>query len=277
MLKARVITALCLLVGFLSALFFLSSWAWLALAVVIAAVGAWEWGGMMAWTGAVRGIFPVVVGGAVAALGILTGLDLDTPARHPALLGIYLAGGVFWMVCVPLWLSRKWRIQGSAWGGWVGLLVLVPASLVLAHARQISPWFLLACMAAVWLADIGAYFVGRAWGRRKLAPTISPGKSWEGAAGGALSVLVYGLFLLAKQGEWVTGMAGYGLAALALLVFVAVSIEGDLFESLLKRQAGIKDSGRILPGHGGVLDRIDSLTSTLPFVGLAILYHFMGY
>ena len=127
----------------------------------------------------------------------------------------------------------------------------------------------------VWVADIAAYFVGRAIGRRKLAPGISPGKSWEGALGAVAFVLVYG-FVVAL------GWPALGLPraadpssvlgfAAALMLITAVGIVGDLFESLAKRQAGVKDSGNLLPGHGGVLDRIDSLTSTLPLVSLAWL------
>lgn len=274
MLKARVITALCLLTAFLSALFYLPPLGWLALAVLVSGIAAWEWGGLVGWSGGLRSTFPLLVGGVVAIVGVVTGLDGDGGvAAHPLLKWIYLAGAAFWVIGVPAWLSRKWRIQGVAAAVVTGLLVLVPASLVLAHARQVSPWFLLACMAAVWLADIAAYFVGRAFGRHKLAPAISPGKSWEGAIGGAVAVAAYGLGLLLSTGVLALGGAGLALAALGLLAFAAVSVEGDLFESLLKRQAGIKDSGHILPGHGGVLDRIDSLTSTLPFVGLVVLQH----
>jgi len=272
MLKLRVVTALCLLAVFLSALFFFPPLAWLALAVAVAGVGAWEWGGLVGWSGSLRSAYPLLAGSLVAILGVVTGLDLGVVASHPALTAVYLAAAAFWLLCVPAWLSRKWRIQGPMLGAVTGLLVLVPAALALAHARQVSPVFLLACMSAVWLADIAAYFVGRAIGRHKLAPAISPGKSWEGAVGGALVVTLYGLGLLLARGGLAIG--GVGAAAAALLAFTAVSVEGDLFESMLKRQAGLKDSGDILPGHGGVLDRIDSLTSTLPLVGLAVLYHF---
>jgi phosphatidate cytidylyltransferase len=121
----------------------------------------------------------------------------------------------------------------------------------------------------VWLADIAAYFFGRTFGKRKLAPSISPGKTWEGAIGGGVAVVVYG-FMLAPQLPGKLS-ANYGLLLLVLIVLVAISIIGDLFESLLKRQAGLKDSSNVLPGHGGVLDRIDSLTSTLPLVALTWL------
>lgn len=274
MLKARVLTALCLLAAFLSALFFLPPLGWLALAVLVAGLAAWEWGGLMGWSSALRSTYPVAVGLLVAGIGVLAGLDLAPVARHPLLGIIYLAGGLFWVLLAPLWLSRKWRVQGLPAALATGVIVLVPASLALAHARQVSPAFLLACMAAVWLADIGAYFVGRAFGRHKLAPAISPGKSWEGAAGGAVVVMIYGLGVMAVQGALPSGAGALLAIGLGLLAYTAISVEGDLFESLLKRQAGLKDSGHILPGHGGVLDRIDSLTSTLPLVGLVVLYHF---
>ena len=124
-------------------------------------------------------------------------------------------------------------------------------------------------MATVWIADIAAYFFGRTFGRHKLAPTISPGKSLEGAFGGILAVVVYGYAL----SPWLPPALSGNLSLLAvfLIALTAVSIVGDLFESLLKRQAGLKDSSQILPGHGGVLDRIDSLTSTLPIVAMTWL------
>jgi len=115
----------------------------------------------------------------------------------------------------------------------------------------------------VWIADTAAYFVGRAWGRRKLAPAISPGKTWEGAAGGLLGALAYAIICR----FFIEGIAWAPyLAAAALLAMV--SIVGDLFESAAKRQAGVKDSGTILPGHGGILDRIDSATAVLPVAAL---------
>ena len=125
---------------------------------------------------------------------------------------------------------------------------------------------MLGVMAVVLVADIAAYFSGRAFGRHKLAPSISPGKTWEGAIGGGLAVLIFGFGVLTWQGASQPG--GALVVAAGLVGWTAISIIGDLYESLLKRQAGIKDSGNILPGHGGILDRIDSLTSTLPMVAL---------
>ncbi len=142
--------------------------------------------------------------------------------------------------------------------------------------RDIGPVALLAAMAIVWIADIAAYFVGRAIGRRKLAPSISPGKSWEGAIGGCFAVVVAGLVAAAAPAlgqalpaRLVAVWSPLG-AAIALAALVALSIVGDLHESLLKRQAGVKDSGTLLPGHGGVLDRIDALVPAMP---AAMLLH----
>jgi phosphatidate cytidylyltransferase len=122
------------------------------------------------------------------------------------------------------------------------------------------------------VADIAAYFAGRAFGRHKLAPAISPGKTWEGAGGAVVGVLVFGLILIATRAPGMLNGPALAAAAALLVALTALSIQGDLFESLLKRQAGVKDSGTLLPGHGGILDRIDSLTSTLPLVGLVTLW-----
>jgi phosphatidate cytidylyltransferase len=169
-----------------------------------------------------------------------------------------------WLLVVPFWLYYRWKLPRSVAGFAIGVLVIAPTWLALVQLRELGAGLLLAVMSAVWLADIAAYFFGRWLGKHKLAPSISPGKTWEGAIGGTLAVVAYGLFFsvffrdrLAIQPLILVGM---------LLLFAALSIIGDLFESLLKRQAAIKDSSNLLPGHGGVLDRIDSLTSTLPLV-----------
>lgn len=274
MLKARVITAVVLLTGFIVGLLFLPPLGWLALAAVVAGLGAWEWGGFFGAGPGSRFAQGLIVAGLVGGVGVIAGLGTDDISRAPLLTAIYLVSAVFWLGCVPWWLRNHWQLRSRALAGLVGLLVLVPAGLSLAHIRQSGATTVIMALATVWLADSVAYFVGRALGRRKLAPGISPGKSWEGAIGGAGAVAVYGLVL------WTVGLgrgAGFvelALVILSMLAFTGLSIEGDLFESLLKRQAGVKDSGRILPGHGGVLDRIDSLTSTLPVVALALIFLF---
>ena len=271
MLKTRVITALVLLSAFLSALFYLPPLGWVLFATLVAAVAAWEWGALMALAGAPRVVlgagFTVICLGFVAfnpaALGLAPGF-----AEAGWRLGcwFYVPVAAFWLVVVPWWLRRRWPLPKSLLGVAVGLLLILPTWLALVQLRQAGALALIAIMAVVWLADIAAYFFGRALGRHKLAPSISPGKTWEGAVGGALAVIVYG-FVLAPRLPGVLA-ENVPLLLLVLIALTVISVTGDLFESLLKRQAGLKDSSNILPGHGGVLDRIDSLTSTLPLVAL---------
>ncbi|MBS0369685.1 MAG: phosphatidate cytidylyltransferase [Proteobacteria bacterium] len=270
MLKARVITALVLLAGLLSALFLLPAVGWLVFSALICALAATEWASMLGFSALRKRLYALLLGGLCLAMGLVAGLHLEATVAPFALEPIYAVGALFWLLCVPFWLRAKWRLPESAAAPLIGCVLLVPPSLAIAHLRLLSPWLLLGVMAAVWIADISAYFVGRAFGRRKLAPSISPGKSWEGAYGAVTAVTLYGLACISYWGS----VKGLGLLPVALLLvgFTALSIIGDLFESLVKRQAGVKDSGTLLPGHGGVLDRIDSLTSTLPVVALIALW-----
>ena len=231
MLKDRVITAILLLAGLLGAVFLLPAAGWMVLCAALCAAAAWEWGGLARFERPLRMLSSIVFGVTCLMVGFLAGLG-----------------------------------DGSL----SGAMLLIPTALAMMHLRTIGPWVLLGTMAVVWVADIAAYFSGRAFGRHKLAPSISPGKTWEGALGGALGVLLFGFGILVAFGARQPG--GAFVIALALLAWTAISVIGDLFESLLKRQAGLKDSGSILPGHGGILDRIDSLTSTLPIVALASVW-----
>ena len=274
MLRARVLTALALVAALLAALFLLPAAGWLALAALLCAGGAWEWGGLMAFSTQQRGAFALLMGAACLLIGAMSGsaqASASASAAAGGLGALYALAALFWLVAAPVWLARKWRIRGAGAAVAVGIVVLLPPALAFAHLRLISPWLLLAAMALVWMADIAAYFTGRAFGRRKLAPTISPGKTWEGAAGAVLGVMIYGIAVYFSVPH---GLSQAPIWAVPLLfaALTALSVEGDLFESLLKRQAGIKDSGTLLPGHGGILDRIDSLTSTLPLVGLLSLW-----
>ena len=263
MLKARIITALFLLAGLSYALFGLSDSGWIAFVALVIGLAGWEWGRLAVFPSAGCIVYGLATAAFYVALTLLAGPSIR--------LGLYLLSAAFWIILVPLFLARRPGIGKPPVAALLGWLVLLPASLAMVQLHDRGPLVLFAVMAAVWVADIGAYFVGRAFGKRKLAPAISPGKSWEGAYGGAAGVMIYG-FVVAFGAGFMTGVSVTGIAALtlALLLFAAVSVEGDLFESLLKRQAGIKDSSNLLPGHGGVLDRIDSLTSTLPLAGLAL-------
>lgn len=263
MLKTRVITALLLVAGLALILFALPPIAALLAFAAIAALAAWEWGGLMKQDQPARVMYAFVL------LLFCWQLTVAAPELVPMLLGLSVA---FWILVVPLWFRYKWTLTGNDFSAYsLGALVILPTWAAMVALHAVSTWLMLAVMALVWVADISAYFTGRAFGRHKLAPAISPGKTWEGVAGAVIGVLIYGGIVLSFSPLAGTIPLGLPLLGLLLILLTAVSVMGDLFESLLKRQAGIKDSSNLLPGHGGVLDRIDALTSTLPLAAL-ILY-----
>jgi phosphatidate cytidylyltransferase len=268
-LLLRVLTAAALLAAFLGALLLLERpWFGVVIGAVIA-VGAHEWARLSRLTprtALAYGAAALLLFGALAwALHPLAVTD-----RPEAVL--FAATAAFWLVVAPLWLRWGMVQPGKALLLTVGLIVLVPTGLA---ALALSPRHLLLALGLTWIADTAAYLAGRTFGRHRLAPRISPGKTWEGVAGGAVATLIYAIICAlpgAPLGGYVQGAAWMPYLA-AVMLLCAVSIVGDLFESALKRQAGAKDSGTLLPGHGGVLDRIDSATSTLPIAALA--FHWM--
>lgn len=271
MLRTRVVTAVVLFAAFLVALFWLPPLGWLIFVTLVVAVAAWEWGGLMKLQAKARrvlGFLFVVVCTVLAAIdpaAVGLGVGFHEAAWRFGIY-FYVPAAIFWLLVVPVWLVQRWPLSSLPLGLMTGGALILPAWLALLQLRQAGPWVVLAIMSAVWLADIGAYFAGRRFGTHKLAPRISPGKTWEGALGGVVAVLIYGALL---SSVWPTPPLGHWVGWMVVLVLLtAISVVGDLFESLLKRQAGLKDSSQILPGHGGVLDRIDSLTSTLPLVAL---------
>jgi phosphatidate cytidylyltransferase len=274
MFKTRAITAIFLFAAFFLALFYLPPVGWVIFATLVAAVAAWEWGALMGLGNSPRIMFGVALALICGGIGALYPAALGIEAGQPDAawqLGrwFYLPAAVFWLLVVPLWMNRRWSLSKSVSGLLIGVLLILPTWLALVQLRQAGALALLAIMAVVWLADIGAYISGRSLGEHKLAPSISPGKTWEGVIGGGLAVLVYGFALSPKLPGALS--SNYLLLLAVLVLLVAISVIGDLFESMLKRQAGLKDSSSVLPGHGGVLDRIDSLTSTLPLVALVWL------
>ena len=272
MLKTRVVTALLLLAGFLAALFLLPFYGWLFFSSLVAALGGWEWASLMRLPRPGKLIYATISLALCASLGwFIFNSETGMVRQEQLLIGLFVIAGLFWLLVVPLWLLAKWNVEQLLPGLLAGLIVLLPACLALIQLRSVHPLLLLACMAAVWVADIAAYFCGRAFGRHKLAPTISPGKTWEGAIGAFIGVTFYGMIIAWAAGQLFNKSITNPVFVGMLLMLTAVSILGDLFESLVKRQAGVKDSGAILPGHGGLLDRIDSLTSTLPLASLALL------
>jgi phosphatidate cytidylyltransferase len=263
LLPARILTAAVLLAGFLGALFWLDRAQFACVIALVVVIAAHEWAGLSGISGAGRPLYAVGTGLVYGALAIAW-LD-GIPATW-----LLATAALFWILAVPFWLWRGVTSGARRLLAPVGLLVIVPAG---AAMLALSPGQLLAVLALTWVADTTAFFVGRAWGRRKLAPGISPGKTLEGAAGAVVGVSIYAIIcatLLPDLQQFARGAAWLAILAAAVLLAV-MSILGDLFESAIKRQAGAKDSGTLLPGHGGVLDRIDSATSTLPVA--ALLFH----
>jgi phosphatidate cytidylyltransferase len=269
MLRQRVITALLLLAVLLPALVYPDITPFTLLSLLLVAAGGWEWARL-------NGCRPAVS----VALGVLLGLGL---AVFWAMGGLDRSWRLGWVVIGLLWvlLAVSMLARGVAgWAAWpgalrlsTGLLLVACAWIALVQARQLGLVFLLSVLLLVWTADVAAYFGGKAFGRRKLAPAVSPGKSWEGAISG-----LFGVFVLAAGWVWAS-VAGLGggdslyvqlwqrgplWAVGALLFLTAMSVVGDLLESLVKRSAGVKDSSQLLPGHGGVLDRVDALLPVLP-------------
>lgn len=277
MLRTRVITALVLLALVLPSLFFLPQAYWAILVALFIGVGAWEWGGLLVLGETSRRLLGVALALLCSAVSLWApaamGVDSGDGLAVPWVLAVYVVAVVFWCVAVPLWLRAKWQLPRGLSGVLVGLVVLFPTWLALVQLRIPGPGILLAILAVVWMADIAAYFSGKAFGKHKLAPSISPGKTWEGAIGAGFGVVLYGLVL---RFSFSFEPVALPLWVLCLLAVTAISVIGDLYESMLKRQAGIKDSSNVLPGHGGVLDRIDSLTSTLPVVALLWLLMLRG-
>src|SRR3989338_3313278 len=230
MLKTRLFTASFLIAGFLAALFLLPDLYWASLMLVIIVLGAWEWGRLANFVTADQRAFTALT----LVVGIALLPDLWPAAmvalQHHALFWGVLAAALLWLVLGPIWLLSHRRETCKPLLALAGALVLLSSWLALVHLRKVSPWLVLGVMVAVWIADSAAYFSGRAFGRHKLAPEISPGKTWEGVAGAGVAVSLYGLVLcLAFDISFWLVVGLWGLTVM--------SIVGDLFESLLKRQA----------------------------------------
>ncbi len=270
MLRQRVITALVMVAVLLAALSVSTAWPFALITLALMAAGGWEWARLNQATGAGA----LALGAAVALAGLgawAAGAAQGVPAA------LWWSGLALWVVGGALALRKgpagwpqvpravRWALGGVAlWLAW----------LAVAHARSISINLLLSVLCLVWMADVAAYFGGRAWGKAKLAPSISPGKSWAGVWSGVVSVQALALFWMWLDRRYGfdgasfytrlhTNLGGAGMVV-ALGLMCALSVVGDLMESLVKRAAGAKDSSNLLPGHGGVLDRVDALLPTLP-------------
>jgi phosphatidate cytidylyltransferase len=275
MLKQRIITAFVLLALLLPVLVVKAVWPFAALTLVAISLAGWEWSRLND-----AGPLAVSLGlvlGAACALALYAGWTTTAPR-------------IAWWSALAAWvLGGVWVLRGGV-AGWprvprplrwaIGLIALWTAWLALVNAKAIGLNFILSAFVLVWAADIFAYFGGRAFGRRKLAPAISPGKSWEGVWSGMVGALLVAaawlaIDAIAMRGDEsfysiVANRFGYLGVAMIVVFLVAMSVVGDLFESLVKRSAGAKDSSTLLPGHGGILDRIDGLLPVFP-IALAVV------
>lgn len=277
MLKQRITTAIVLVAVLVASLGAPSPWPALLLFVLVALLATWEWlrltlaphqhGLAVAAAVAVGALLSVAafvlvsIAPAQSAMGWQAGFD-----------GLSLAVVLAWLVAVPIMLVRA-RTQARRHAFGLSLFGIA-ASLALWYSLAVlllrsGAWYLVSLMALIWIADSAAYFVGRAWGKRRLAPAISPGKTLEGAFGGIAGAVLWvalGNILPNSFGADLIQRWGWGVALLTGALLAILSIVGDLFESLLKRRANMKDSSQLLPGHGGVLDRIDALYPVAPLV-----------
>jgi phosphatidate cytidylyltransferase len=277
MLLQRVITAVVLFALLLLTLWVATPWPFALLTLLMIAAAGWEWSRLNG-VAAVAAIGPGALLALAGAWAVFTGSVTAVPAgTWPGAFAAWLVLGAFTLRGGPVAWSRWPAVLRLG----LGLLALWLAWLALVQARTAGVNFLLSTLCLVWIADIGAYAAGRTFGRHKLAPTISPGKSWEGVAGGMACALALALlWVLVIDVRWPVDsaslyaqlLARFGWAGLLLLtaLLVGFGVLGDLFESLVKRAAGAKDSSRLLPGHGGVLDRVDALLPVLP-LALALI------
>jgi len=264
----RALTAAALLAAFVAAVLYLERAVFAAMVAAIVALGAREWARLLELTKGQALAYALACTLAYAMLAAW--LQPLRPETTP-LLATWLLAALFWGVAVPAWLARGLSEGSRLQLLLAGVAVLLPAALA---AAALPPGTLLALLGLVWIADTAAYLTGRAFGRRKLAPSISPGKTWAGVAGGVLASLAYAIIVAAwwpELGRRVTGTVWPAYLA-GVVILCATSILGDLFESAVKRRAGVKDSGALLPGHGGVLDRIDSATAVLPMGALLMAW-----
>ena len=260
MLTTRIITAAVLVALVLVCLLWLPSWA-MALAFGAAwTVGALEWGRLVGWPRAGVRLYAAVL----VALGLVGGAWFDASGAWAF---AWVAAG-WWIAALVSVVAYPWPVP-SAFVAAAGILALVPSWFLLAYAHNSSPRgpvLVLSLLCVVWAADVGAYFFGRAFGRAKLAPAVSPGKTWAGVVGGVGAAILAGVAAAALLRLPVLSWALIAAAT------AGASIVGDLTVSLCKRRAGTKDSGHLLPGHGGILDRIDSLTAAVPVYILGLSF-----
>jgi phosphatidate cytidylyltransferase len=266
MLKTRVITAVVLLGLFLPALFYLPMMWWASAMLLLTLVCLHEWAGFLSLSPMQTHFylaFSTITG--VSMLVLLQQWGFHWFFYHA--LQVFMGMTFFWLIVVPLAMFFNTFFKQQAVNLFLGWCLMLSLWMALVTAQEINPYVLLVIISTIWLADSAAYFFGKQFGRHKLAPAISPGKTWEGVLGALLAVAVYAVTLKAS------GAVSTWWVLPGLWVITIVGIYGDLFESFFKRRANLKDSGQFLPGHGGFLDRVDGVIPALP-VGLCLVFWF---
>lgn len=280
MLRQRIVTAIVLSAIFLASLFWLPVPLFAAFTAMVVLLGAWEWSNMAGFIRRRGRVAYVIVTGALLfAVGVyLNIITFTLDPFEPLIVSVsadryreLLIVGALWWALALLWV-QGYPSSAILWSrrpvrALMGALVLIPTWVALTYVRAQpgGAWLVLMIVAVVATADIGGYFVGRRFGRHKLAPSVSPGKTWEGFAGGVVANACLALLL------WLLTPLSLPVVMLLVIPTSLVSVLGDLLESMIKRERGIKDSSGLLPGHGGVLDRVDSLTAAAPVFALVLL------
>ena len=269
MLVTRAITAIVMIAALVLVLFLAPRVIWIFFCALFAARAAHEWGHLIGLSRNPGAAFMIGIALFVAVWPMLALPEICSQI-------IFAISAVFWMFLVPYWLWKLSLPLSRSFAIAVGTLVIVAAAIALIALRDGGAWLALCILGVIWVSDSAAYFVGSTLGRHKMAPGISPGKTWEGAAGAMAFVTLYALAWIyfsdgVLPGRFTDSLPGYLLLVAMMLLLAALGIYGDLFESYLKRAAGVKDSGRILPGHGGILDRIDALLPALPVAALLLV------
>lgn len=263
MLKTRIITAMILIAAFIPALFKLPDAYWALAMLIVTLLALREWAQMMGFSSTQHVVYVLIS----LAIGLyVIGRMLHNNLHHffYQSLTIFAAISFFWMLIVPIWFAKQFKLRSLIAKALLGWLLMLPLWLALVCAKIVDPKLVLVLLATIWIADSAAYFAGKSFGKHKLAPSISPGKTWEGVAGALIGVTLFGAILY----------LGLGIKTLAIFpglwLVTLLGVAGDLFESMMKRQMNLKDSGSLLPGHGGILDRIDGIIPSLPIAILMI-------
>lgn len=257
MLMSRIFSAAIMLIIFLSSMFLFSGKFFSFVIYIVSLLALYEWSKLLHFKSHEKNIF--------LAISLFFIYLIDSYLSYDDARSILIGASIFWICIAPLFLIYKIHLKNFFLGSLIGWMLVMPLIISLNYLIQLSPWAVLLVLTTIWLADSGAYFFGKQFGKRKLAPSISPGKTWEGFLGALFVVSLFSITLT------YFGFVNSYASILFFNLILLLSVEGDLFESFIKRMAKVKDSGDLIPGHGGVLDRIDSLCSSLPLATLILI------